>query len=861
MRRKVPSTSAVKRQTYCAVERPEQQIKGFFEETSATATTAPVITSSSFSLKDSNSPTVFVGIIPRGSDDEKVDEPFDLLSVHKDGRVRRLAPDLKTQRWSIRHSEIASLSPTSYEVSAGFLLEFDDVQKSLFKRRPDLAALALSDVTSPTVSKPSVLLLVLHPAASQRISLSDVKIQIFAIPAQPRSDGFGLDEAQKLRHIHTVHLPHLAGQEEVDLEGLQWNFHSGSAGLSLAFKRGFINFDLSQYSPSVTSQFLLDDEQFSSVMRISPHSVIGAGKSVVALYDTQYCSIQRSIAVRDILSNSSSKDADRKAPTIFVGYFAKLGIALATKGNVLLAFDLSSLHTAHGSSLKRQRDGLLIDAIGRGIGSSAASWDVSADKYREEHMASLGLVTQEDVDRWNRFKTDLESSSKSADAVAFDNAVKSYFGSPSPREFVNPERVLFVLSKIFAMQHEESSDSTGPSTNLAILFWPKDTCEWLIKSGSLSTNNIDTALRRAAKPRILPPLLSGALVRALARFDPSLKHLTLLLKGPAVLDPEELTHALKIFLDLARARSAALDEPAAMTITNTPHGDIEIDPDSNEKVADPPAKSSASAEASLEVAFIGLNLTLTRLHKHPLSKVVASFRSTLSNTDTLSVIHHLRVSLATGGYTSRFTEEPPIPIDSIKATPPLSLNAITDLLNASVDAIGPSGWISAVGFAGSAANEADVIAHMKSEISAALAGVEEATYIKGILREFIRYAGTVVPAANAAAETSTTAVVQDHHHDDALPHVKREKLNGADLLRFAIPEDGYGEVSGKMLPLSLKAGSFGGSGTGTGTGDGDVVSRTKVKPMTGEVKQRTSREIGYLRRKAVGKYSFERLIV
>lgn len=860
MRRKVPSTSAVKRQTYCAVERPEQQIKGFFEETSASATTAPVITSSSFSLKDSNSPTVFVGIVPRGSVDEKVDEPFDLLSVHKDGRVRRLAPDLKTQRWSIHHSEIASLSSASYEVSAGFLLEFDDVQKSLFKRRPDLAALAMSDVTSPTVGKPSVLLLVLHPAASQRISLSDVKIQIFAVPAQLRSDGFGLDEAQKLRHLHTVHLPHLAGQEEVDLEGLQWNFHSGSAGLSLSFKRGFINFDLSQYSPSVTSQFLLDDEQFSSIMRISPHSVIGAGKSVVALYDTQYCSIQRSIAVRDILCNSSSKDADRKAPTIFVGYFAKLGIALATKGNVLLAFDLSSLHTMHGPSLKRQRDGLLIDAIGRGIGSSAASWDVSADKYRDEHMASLGLVTQEDVDRWNRFKKDLESASKSADAVAFDNAVKSYFGSsdkgnalPSPGEFVNPERVLFVLSKIFAMQHEESSDPAGSSTNLAILFWPKDTCEWLIKSGSLSTNNIDIALRRAAKPRILPPLRSGALVRALARFDPSLKHLTLLLKGPTVLDSEELTHALKIFLDLARARSAALDEPAAMTITNTSHGDMEIDQDSGEKISGPPAKSSASAEASLEDAFIGLNLTLTQLHKHPLSKVVASFRSTLSNTDTLSVIHHLRVSLATGGYTSRFTEEPPIPIDSIKAAPPLSLNAITDLLNASVDAIGPSGWISAVGFAGSAANEADVIAHMKSEISAALAGVEEATYIKGILREFIRYAGTVVPAANAA-ETSTAV----DHHDDGLPRVKREKLNGADLLTFAIPEDGYGEVSGKMLPLSLKAGSFGGSG---GSGAGEVVSRTKVKPTTGEVKQRTSREIGYLRRKAVGKYSFERLIV
>ena len=62
-------------------------------------------------------------------------------------------------------------------------------------------------------------------------------------------------------------------------------------------------------------------------------------------------------------------------------------------------------------------------------------------------------------------------------------------------------------------------------------------------------------------------------------------------------------------------------------------------------------------------------------------------------------------------------------------------------------------------------------------------------------------------------------------------------------------EEGYdGDASGKMLPLSLKPTST-------------DVSRTKVKKSTGEVKARSSREIGYLHRKAVGKYSFERLVV
>ena len=51
-----------------------------------------------------------------------------------------------------------------------------------------------------------------------------------------------------------------------------------------------------------------------------------------------------------------------------------------------------------------------------------------------------------------------------------------------------------------------------------------------------------------------------------------------------------------------------------------------------------------------------------------------------------------------------------------------------------------------------------------------------------------------------------------------------------------------------MLPLSLKAPSA-------------DVEKTKVKQSTGEVRTRSNREIGYLRRKAVGKYAFERLIV
>jgi hypothetical protein len=832
------------------VKRPEPRIQGFFEETTSLSIGTPVVTSSLFSLEDSKSPTIFVGITPNPVD-ISVEEPFDVVIVHKDGLVRRLAPDLQTQRWSIRHNEIASLS-SRYEVFTSFLVEFDDAKRALFKRRQDLVALALGDVVGTGTEKLSVLVLVSHPVGSERISLSDVKVQVFCIPPLLHSHGFGLEESQRLRHLLTVNLPSLEGHE-LESASMYWHFHAHSAGLNLSYNRGFVNVDLSQYSPSITSQLILPNEEFSSILRISTHSVIGAGESIVALYDTQHQSVQRSIAVHNLLS-SSSKDHDHNSRTVFISYFAKLGIALAIKGNALLAFDLSLLLASQGSSIKRKRDGLLIDAIGRGIGPSVSLWDIPAGERQEEHMRSLGLKNQDAVDGWNILRQNLETYSESKDADAFDSSLKSYFHSiddnrllPSPEEYVNPEQILFILSKLFSMVEEQDHDSrTLPSAKLSVLFWPKDTCEWLIKLGHLSPINIEICLRRSAKPDILPALSGGSLVRAVADFDTSLKNLILLLKGPTSLGSDELTHALKLFLDVAMTRSATLNESVAKTIESRSHLDTNQKTGLNE-IADPQV-SSSWAEDSLCDVFVGLNLSLMKLHTQHSSTVVASFHSILSNTEMLCIVHHLRVSLATGGHTTRFTEDPPIPIDAIKSAPLLPLDAITGLLNACIDAIGPSGWISAAGFADTTADEQNAIAHMKSEISAALAGAEEAVYLKGILREFIRYAGTVV--SNTTAESS-------YNKTPGL-HVKHEKLNGAELVVFALAgqEDGYGDSSGKMLPLSLKA-----AGNLSDSGQGMEIKRTKVKASTGEVKIRSSREIGYLKRKAVGKYSFERLIV
>jgi len=851
----VPGKSTVKRQTFGAVSRPEQQIKLFVEETGGNESSAPEISSSSFTVTDSQSPTVFVGIVPSASKEGDENDPFDILSVHQDGRIRRLTSDLKTQRWNIQHSEIAKTAST-HKVHSSFLVEFEDAKKALFKRRQDLAALALGGLTSSGVDEPSVLLLVSHPTGSERVALKDVKVQMFSVPSAISSGG-ALDESQRLRHLLTVGIPDVTGQETFDSTGLQWNFHSGSAGLNLSFERGFINFDLSQYTPTVTSQFILDNERFSSVMRISPQSVIGAGQSLVALYDTQYQSVQRSIAVNNVPPTSAS------APTLFLGYFAKLGIAVATKGSTLLAFDLSTSQPPSGHSLKRPRDGLLIDAIGRGIGSSAAQWDAGSKKHRTESMATLGLTSPEQVERWNNFTAELDKVAQAKDAAGFDRAVQDYFGTgeskalPTVSQFVHPETTLFLLSKIFSIKETETNDklSASSSLRLTVDVWPKQTCDWLVRLGQLSLSNVEIALRRSFKPRILPSLPTGSFVQALIDADHSLRNLIQAIRGPVFMNSDELAYALKHFLNMARSRSSV----PAITDTTTEN--------TNDNDNTPPLAS----------LFLGLNNTIQKLHTHPASATTSALRSALSRPELTSLIHHLRISLATGGFTSRFTEKPPVPILTDQTRPALSLTTITDTLIAAVDAIGPSGWIAAAGSLSLSADgtptgeEQSLISDIKSEVSAALAGVQEATYMKGVLREYLRFTETITtPKPNKqnsnankssallpvddATNPTTTMTTED---DTSASLIRHEKINGADLLVYTAAgadgsgEDGYidGDAgANRMLPLSLKAASA-------------DVGKTKVKQSTGEVKNRSHREIGYLRRKAVGKYSFEKLIV
>ncbi|KAM5445446.1 hypothetical protein MaudCBS49596_007505 [Microsporum audouinii] len=850
VRQKLPTNSRVKRQTYCAVETSGKEIQCFIDELVPGRST-PNISTVSFPIKDTASKPIFVGTIPTNTPPENVSDAFDVLVAHQDGRLRRLSPDLKKERWTIHSHSVWSCR----ELAACFTLGFEDARKLLFQKREDIVASVLGDRFGTDPNSSTILVLVSH-ATTGSFQLSDVQVMFYSIPSHVQADGVQALASEPLKHLMTLNLPAHPSQDSLTTQDCQWSSNFVSGELSLSYKSGFISFDITQFSPKVSFCVIMEDECFSSIMRISCQSIIAGGKSLLSVYDAHYQSLQAALPLTEIPKFTSGKKQGVPSVLEFISHFSKLDVLVAAYSGSLYSFDLAAIQNDRHVSRKRPRKSLLIDSIGKGImpgGGEAKRQSVKGSNIT--HMQPIGLSEELLSDQWNDLKKELATAPNQS---TFDAVMEAKFwsqseyckeqaeGFPPEGAFIDPEKIKFLISRMFKLK--TAGDSA--SVKLITTFIPRKTFKWLVNSKHLSAANIEAALRHTSAPYNLPKIPDGALVQALASHDHSMNVLLTLLRGPGYLEAAELTHAICELLKVARQQTNA-SEVSQKPVTEVAHGETT---DNATVLAE---KQTPAPSTALVNAITGLNLALIKLHTHPLNNVTKSIRSTLSNTDVLSIIHHLRYSLATSGHTTRFTEEPPAAFITSKF-PSLSLSVIIDLLTACIDAVGPSGWISAAGFAGAAGSEASLIADMKSEIAATLASIDEATYLKGILREFIRCCET--SAHHPAAITQSQRAITNGTSKTPSKRPKRKEYhNGAQILVYGAPDNSAG-VEGsdsKMLPLSLKVS---GSQSGIG-GVSDELTRKKTHKSTGEVKPRSEREMAHKKHKAVGKYSFERIVI
>ena len=398
-------------------------------------------------------------------------------------------------------------------------------------------------------------------------------------------------------------------------------------------------------------------------------------------------------------------------------------------------------------------------------------------------------------------------------------------------------QALYALSKIFKPStaiNNMSLDngSSRWSGKLHLAFYAPNIFHWLVITGQLTPEFINQALRLDQNSSSgSTEISSGDLVSAIVEFDPSLGLLYSVLNHHLHLDIDMLVHATKYVIrsldnsilpqspPLPNSNSNT-QPPKEKPLTNGITNHVEEEEthelrSETDAAMDEVDYALSTLETGLPIRAESMRLALSYLSTFSKSSITATLRSILTQHELISFIHILRIQLADGGWTARYVD---VDLEQLDSDEPSNraISVICNLLGCTVDAIGIGGWLMST--ASDPLDAVDeLLASLRGEIATALEGVHEATFMSGLLGEFMRY-GWIREQAEPMSDI----------------------VNGAKFRKVQGDEN----PDGKILPMGFKV----------------EKKPEKTRVMSGgEVVKRSKRDIAREINMAVGKYSFEEI--
>lgn len=790
-----------------------------------------------------------------------------LVLVREDGEIQSLdGLDLNT-KWISPASTISkntALPDAQHRVEFAQLADAYTAKKRLLKGREDLFSVFPREIVANEFN-PMLLILITSP-----VDLTLSSERTFHVVTPPRKTA--ATSSSKTRSVQTllsICLPSLDCKAPNTSDAAKYNLDISSGILYELADQRLTALDLTQPQPKVQSQLYL--EGAGSYLPLLSSSVLAASAESIDIYHPIFGSIQASLKLESHFQPLSRKrkSNDLENPTTpnpcrLVAYFPKTHMVHAIDGSDLIAFQINTSRDTLG---RRRTLGLLLDSLGRGIDVSGNPSDGSTFRHAlEEKMSRLDdYIVAQDVEGFERLmaqelgmKRDEgelrsweEKQAAKTMANGFTDGVEKGQDLPAPEskpipqwrwpkqksEYrkVDPKWARYALNRIFSWS--QTNQISGESTmkveyRLHFDFIPHNVIHWLIETGHFNTASVQSALRhelRLSGANSIPP---GQMVAALVDIDPQLEVLFCFLSSTN-LEAGELVHAirqlmrsLELFDDGSSLDQHLLTDEHAPELTN---GNVEAEIEYEQDKAD--------SDLQLAEYYLGdlsnlrgraLSLALTKLYSRPEPEIVSALQSTLTSAETVSLIYLLRFELARGGWTSRYLDTYRIKEGEDDVGHENSILLLSGLLNCCVDAIGAGGWLSgdAVLVNGDRFQSEELIASLKLEVSAALEGIEEATYLKGLTAEMIRYG----EAIQAMSPTSQKSGIHGNK-------------NKRDTRPVVLAEEG---TDAAILPYGLKA--------------QQQVSRYRVG-AGGEMQQRTARDIGRLKSMKVPEYSRERIVI
>ena len=757
-----------------------------------------------------------------------------LIALHNDGSITGYSNDLKTEEWHSNINGGVSDLTSAPVIHAAAILSVQQARKSVLRNREDILATLGPDQDG--VDHSLLVVMSRPPAKDANKNAGALDLRIYCI----RFTGLDKekltpDMAQKLQPLVILALPEpsnfISKKSRVTM-------HTASGTVYQDAEGALAVYDLTGSVPRLAHKVVRNGAL--SYLRVSPELSASSRGTSLSLIDLTYDSIQDEGTLKmdheAKVGQKSKNPKDKPSMTEDVqllSYFAPLGVIVALDGRRLLAVQLFMTEQI-GESRKRKREGLLVNALGRGSSLTSAVSQNSVASSRESR--SLGAVLPSiDSSDWKAQKTALDRCVAKNDNKEFERLMAAALGinsngeikhisSPGGQNHINRHAVSYALKIMFSVDQTylNFDPANDAILNVDLRFFPRRIGKWLIEKGLFSLDQIELSLKKYGALPVTSKLANGSLIRALANFDPSLEVLLSVLASPVPLGSLELVHVLAI---VAKVPNTEVTEPQRL-LTN---GDGEDDSGNIDRLqlvnghttdSIPSPFSNRSAD---DLSHRLLNFAMKRLYAYPPASVARALKKELPTSQLRLLVDSLRMEIARGGWLSPYEDN----LDSLDFSlqDDNQMSSIAHLFNGVIDSLGTGGWILGNPMSEDLTESADTVAYMKAEISAALEGIEEATYLKGMLGEILLYG-----------------------KDSLNSSVKQSKLNEAQLPALpSKPETvNLDEEGSQLLPLGLNL--------------APVISTTKVG-AGGELIKRSRRDIGRLKSRMVGKYSFDRIMI
>lgn len=786
-----------------------------------------------------------------GDGGDKTQFKVNLLAVHEDGVVRCYSERLEKELWNTSICTISedAGSEDGLRVENACSMRLDQARKALLRGREDLLATIPGEKDHDAIT---VLILFMRPCAGEDRPLI---LKVMRIDSMDSDHGImQVGRTKPLQEISRMIVPEPAWMKK---EETYLSFHSTSGTLYQSSSDYLAVYEILGMVPRLAQETRLNLNGVTACLRISSSLVMVNTASLLTILDARYFSVQaqsslqKSQHIEPFTPSTKKRKHHVTPPSVqLLSYFASLDIVVALQGRQLVALQLTTSQTK--GSRKRKRDVLLIDSIGRG--SLTAKKIKSNSTVGKDHHSFGQFVNASPVDdEWTKTKLDLDRCFAEGEhkelGTLIDKQLKAIRRStnhsqktgssnkpPAARNsWLDQTKVDYLLSKGFLVEADHvypAPDGKGLPKTLRIHKLPHRSWRWLINHNYLSTVQVEGALRREDLLAAGDHLKVGAVFDSLAQQDPTLGTTLLLLRSATPLTASEIVCALRLPITQSGDFTTMKLLTYGPSPTHSSNNDAGTDPQTQIDDLQDTQTSPLTPAHPHHNAHAVLLTSLKRLYLQPPHALSTALKSHLSRPELHSLVDLLRMELAASGWLASHLSSP---LPPTSPPDPGQVSLIAHTLSSALDSIGTGGWLTRPSISDSLTEASETISHMKVEISAALEGIMEATYLQGMLNEML-LCGKNFGSTKSSLQTQPTAQVP-----------LKKKRTQAEI-------GGVGEilsVQGKMegdsvLPLGLRPGL--------------TISTHKVG-AGGEIIRRSRRDVGRLKSRMVPKYSFERIFV